>query len=609
VRRGFTWHFRARLPRPLAASLGRHEVWRSLGGDLPLARFVAALLGARIGQLWAVLGVTSADKVDAAIEAWLGREVTRAKMLFTDDSFAEAERPAGLTLEQIAEHHRQMVAEDAERTIASLGEDYAAGRLAWGADGARDIAARLAPAHAERIGALPELRLLVMRLLGEIAEAQKGPWLAGDLEFRPELQPGDTDAVLKAMGFSRAKVTVPVPVATPAPDVKPTVAGRTLREAIDLDLAHYSNPTKPHAPTTRMVNQRRTELELLVGAFGAHTLTRDIGDEDAGRLVEALRFLPKRWRKNAKLGDGSIFERSERARQLNLPRMKTNTVNGHVGTWKALFAQEKRGGKLVGGKNAENPFEGKDVPDQGDSQKREGFNRREVGTIYASPVFQGCKSPLAPFERGDHLLDDWRFWLVILGAFTGSRVSEIAQLRPGDVTDAAHEDVQGKWFIAINRRVKNKNSVRHVPVHPELVRIGLIRLKNRQEKTGATMLLPGLPPPLHGNDHGHYPGRWVREGLLPSVGLKVAGDGLGMHAWRHTLATLLAAGGASDDEIGRILGHVDDMQTHHYGQRFEANVATMAKLLVVPEVKKIKPRLLTQRQGDHTAPTESIDGA
>ena len=65
-----------------------------------------------------------------------------------------------------------------------------------------------------------------------------------------------------------------------------------------------------------MLNQRRSELELLIDAFGADTLTREIGDEDAGRLVEALRFLPSHWRKNAKLGAGSIFERSARARTI-----------------------------------------------------------------------------------------------------------------------------------------------------------------------------------------------------------------------------------------------------------------------------------------------------
>lgn len=149
VRRGEAWHFRARLPRALAASVGRQEVWRSLGSDLPLARFCAALLGARIDDLWAVLRVTLADKVDAAIAAWLGREVNRAKRLFADESFAEAVRPEGLTAEQTTDDHRQMVAMDAERRIEALAEDRAAGRLGRGGEGAREIGARLSPAASD----------------------------------------------------------------------------------------------------------------------------------------------------------------------------------------------------------------------------------------------------------------------------------------------------------------------------------------------------------------------------------------------------------------------------------------------------------------------------
>lgn len=304
------------------------------------------------------------------------------------------------------------------------------------------------------VGGLPELRLLVMRLLGEIEEARKGPWLAGDLEYRPELQPGDTDSVLKALGIARQAPAVPVQGAVaPASESKPVVAGRTLREAIGFNLATYENPPIPagadpkdHRPTQRMVGQRRKELEILAEAFGPDTLTREIGDRDAGRLVEALRFLPQHWRRNASLDGGSIFDRSKRA----------------------------------------------------------------------------------------------------------------------------------------------------------------IALKQHQMKIGAKMLLPDVPAALHGDDFGHYPGKWMRESLLPSVGLKDPetgkGRGLGMHASRHTIATLLAAGGASDDEIGHIVGHQKETQTHRYGQRLEATIETMAKLLIVPEIKTIQPRLLPQKQKGDKAP-------
>lgn len=586
-------------------------MWRSLGGDLPLARFCAAVLGARIGELWAVLHVTLADKVDAAIEAWLGREVNRAKRLFTDDGFAEAVRPEGLTLEQTAEHHRRMVAEDAERIIEALSEDRAASRLERGAEGAREIGARLAPAHAERIGALPELRLLVMRLMGEIEEARKGPWPAGDLNYRPELQPGDTDAVLKALRIERQKVAVAV-VET-VPDAKPIVPGRTLREAIARRIVSYRRDNKP---TERMVNQTASRLQILADALGEDRVVMRLTRDDLRPIVEALQDLPVGWRTRAELGNGSIFERARRARELELTALEPATVKAHLAVWRSLFEDEG----VVPSPVADFKIRARR---KRVGQKRDGFTDQEVGTIFASALFQGALSKDRPYDpsvgTAPHLVSTWHFWACLIACFTGARISEIAQLRPADVISHV-EHGKRVWALRITeeaedgedeRRLKNAASERVVPMHAELARIGLLQLAEQQKAAGAATLLPDCPKPV-GGDAGKQLSKWMSERFVKRLGIKR--EGMGFHFFRHTLTTWLRAAEVPKDArkmlAGRSLDDGDGDSDDGYGTWTLTTLRDHLHKIAVPdEIRKIVPRHPGQDQGGGKAPVESSRGA
>lgn len=65
------------------------------------------------------------------------------------------------------------------------------------------------------------------------------------------------------------------------------------------------------------------------------------------------------------------------------------------------------------------------------------------------------------------------YWMSLISLFQGLRSEEILQLRASDFVD--HAD--GHWVLDIHRRngnrLKSKASIRIVPVHPELIRLGL----------------------------------------------------------------------------------------------------------------------------------------
>jgi integrase len=422
---------------------------------------------------------------------------------------------------------------------------------------------------------------------------------------------GATDGVLSALGIARPKVVVPAAAVEPAPDVKPidvkpTVQGRTLREAIERRIAVYRRDNRP---TDRMVNQTASRLDILADVLGADCPVREVTRDHLRPIVEALQDLPARWRTWEALGDGSIVEKAERARELKLAPLAPETVKAHLAVWRSFFEDEG----VVPSPVAD--FKVRARRKRG-GQKRDGFTDQEVGTVFASALFQGALSKDRPYDSGAHLVDTWHFWAPLIACFTGARIGEIAQLRPQDVVSSV-EHGQRLWALRITeegegeRRLKNAASERVVPIHAELRRIGLLRLAEKQKAAGAATLLPGCPKPV-GGDAGKQLSKWMSENFVKRLGIKR--EGMGFHFFRHTLTTWLRAAGVPKDArkmlAGRSMDDGEDDSDDGYGTWTMTTLDGHLQRIAVPsEIGKIRPRLLTQRLADEKAPAESMDGA
>lgn len=133
-----------------------------------------------------------------------------------------------------------------------------------------------------------------------------------------------------------------------------------------------------------------------------------------------------------------------------------------------------------------------------------------------------------------------RYWLPLLGLFTGARVTELCQLNPQcdireeggiafiDITDKSPADPR------IIKSVKNKSSRRTVPIHSELVGLGFLRYVERVRKDGHMLLFPSFA--LKGTSAGAGPGIWFGK-LLEATGLRDETQGaavVGFHTFRST---------------------------------------------------------------------------
>lgn len=156
-----------------------------------------------------------------------------------------------------------------------------------------------------------------------------------------------------------------------------------------------------------------------------------------------------------------------------------------------------------------------------------------------------------------------KFWLLAIELYTGARVREICQVNPQHDwgCDGGH------WWLRFTnedgespdpdviKSIKTKRP-RTIPMHSELVRLGLPDYLKALKHGGARRLFPSWVP-REGNA-GEAPAKWVTN-FMHAIGLHGAaneqGNALrGSHAFRHTLLTYGRKAGAN---LRSISGHVE----------------------------------------------------
>ena len=147
------------------------------------------------------------------------------------------------------------------------------------------------------------------------------------------------------------------------------------------------------------------------------------------------------------------------------------------------------------------------------------------------------------------------WWVMRVALFTGMRQDEICQLTRGDVAQ-----VDGVWLFDVNgdkgKRVKNKQSIRRVPIHQRLLNEGLIRLL-----PGAGRLFSYFKE-TPGKRAAQRVSRWFTD-YRRSVG--VAEPYKDFHSFRHTFITAARIVMAEEDYV-QITGHKSDERVNRaYG--------------------------------------------
>jgi integrase len=190
--------------------------------------------------------------------------------------------------------------------------------------------------------------------------------------------------------------------------------------------------------------------------------------------------------------------------------------------------------------------------------KKRPFTPHEIKAIFTKPMFTGFKAGNHDRgyrnERGNKLLQDHNFWLFLLCAHHGNRLSEYARRKVSEVVT----DEDGVIHLRISE-AKNGTSVRRVPVHPFCLEMGFMSYVESIKAAGHETLFPQLPESTdtrEKSDHfSQWAGRWFEEN---GFNFNDPIDGKATFAcWRHTFSTQATSSGIglSDMDAAYITGH------------------------------------------------------
>jgi len=179
-----------------------------------------------------------------------------------------------------------------------------------------------------------------------------------------------------------------------------------------------------------------------------------------------------------------------------------------------------------------------------------GYSWSELVTLFSHSEFQQLRH--AEGRPGNAV-----FWIPLMAAYTGGRREELAQLYVEDI----HQHEGGAWFIRIiddrpDKSVKTDSSRREIPLHPDLIALGLLTLV--QGRPAGTRMFPQLVQVSDGFA-GIVSKSW--RPITQRCGVYHPGRNP-LHAFRHSFKTLAREHGipkeVSDWITGHASGHVGD---------------------------------------------------
>lgn len=279
---------------------------------------------------------------------------------------------------------------------------------------------------------------------------------------------------------------------------------------------------------------------------------------DSARYKDILERLPADYGKTSEfrgLTPDQILERDSH-REASMKRLSISTVQRHITALSTLWADAVSRGQAT-----ENIFKGFKFPKQALAQEqRQMWEREDLERLFMTPVWTGCKSENRRSTPGRLIIRDEKFWLPLIAVFSGLRQEEICQLHVSDL-----KEKDGIYFFDINdqppRKLKNRSSVRLVPVHSELLRLGLVEYVRKQDDRDQSRVFPGLKPGGADKRLGHGFTKWFSR-YRQETGLYK--PGLDFHSFRHSATTFMHRGGVTDSLVDRITGHVTPGETARY---------------------------------------------
>lgn len=391
-------------------------------------------------------------------------------------------------------------------------------------------------------GAFKEARISLLR--GEIRELNRQIE-----EMVPREKAKQVAIRMHAQGQLQGKKELESALVLPPP-AEQTPKFSALRDAYLNSFQHRAGGGTKRPLTEKTLEAYRAEISFFI------TVMDDvhIGIIDrsvAGAYFDILRRLPANIGRKVEYRDKSIQELIA----LNAPPQTETNASKKMERISSMFGwalDEKRKWGID-----TNPFKGFGQQSTGESKRRP-FTVDELQSLLNHRNYSTRQFP-----------NFYSFWLIPLGMFTGARLGELCQLELSDFVEVdgiacidinddneagGTEEVAGKR----QKRVKTHNAKRLVPIHPELIRIGLLRHVEKQKNLGELKLFPDL-----NHDRRDGPSQaasnWFQR-YRAKVGITGKQKAV-FHSFRHLFITTILDAGIAPHLLAPIVGHEAELVT------------------------------------------------
>ncbi|EMR12045.1 integrase family protein [Methylophaga lonarensis MPL] len=297
----------------------------------------------------------------------------------------------------------------------------------------------------------------------------------------------------------------------------------------------------------------QTHLRRLTDIIDPNLPIADFSVVHAGQVRDKIIALPARNRQYASLTVSQTIEAAHKDNPDYL-RLTAKTANYHLETYRALF------NKAVADKvypERANPFQeirvaAKGVEARAEAKrkalnKHQPFSGKDLTAMFSTSIHMAYGS--------NYFHEQFKYWIPLIGLFTGSRMSQIASLYCEDIR--MQNDI---WVIDFNENspdkiAKTSASLRVVPMHPLLVKLGLPAFASRVARSGQKRLFPELNN-FHRNTYAKRFEDWFNRTLLIETAVRenTLSKDKTFHSFRATLLDLLKQAGLEESVRNQIIG-------------------------------------------------------
>lgn len=560
LRRGATYYARAKVPADLVDIVGKRELVKALGtkDENEAKRLLWPVVEAwnrQFDDMRSRRMLTADDKADAVWQHYTGTldrdEQARQMMPPAADVDAATERAVERVQRESIDVRDPLAALDASLDVAVLkqrrGLDEQARRTKLNHMRKHLVEGETALIAHEVDDYIDRNKLLIDPLSPD----------RGDLARK--MMRGEIEALEATLKRDKGDYTH-----TPAdPIVKPATG--TVREQAApgetiMELFEQYAAENPKGIATDTIAQARRDVGSFVDYVGSTCPVHRI-DKKAVREWKALLMkFPVKATESKDFAGMKIAQIVRHNEKVGKPVITVRTVNRYLAGFSAFCSWLVNHGYLD-----HNPADRMFLKKPKDKTTVP-FTTDQMNTLFKSPLFTGCRSAdewRNVAKPGNVRIRDHRYWVPLVMLFSGARPAEIAQLSVADVRQE-----HGHWIMHITtegeggKSVKTAGSMRVVPVHDELIRLGFIKYRDGMEKAGQQRLFPEAKR----NSRGQMIAEFSREFGRYLTRLEIKnGRGLSLYSFRHGAADALRRAGHLDEQFGFILGHTSATMTGRYG--------------------------------------------